>query len=133
MRESLKKQKPRYTIEYEIVADGGILISGQYEFDLIDRYEYQENRQADSGETWKSQLWLKKLTPLAFIDFGRAKIKSPVVGEQEIQELCSIGVGTKAEVGDNFNAGIYYGWPLRGTDETDRGEGRLHFTCVYRF
>jgi hemolysin activation/secretion protein len=102
--------------EDEIVADGGILISGQYEFVLIERDESLENRQADSEGTWKSQLWLKKLTPLAFIDFGRAKIESPLVDEREIQELCSIGVGTIAEVGDNFSAGIYYGWPLRGTD-----------------
>jgi hemolysin activation/secretion protein len=119
--------------EDEIVADGGILISGQYEFVLIERDESLENRQADSEGTWKSQLWLKKLTPLAFIDFGRAKIESPLVDEREIQELCSIGVGTIAEVGDNFSAGIYYGWPLRGTDETDRGDGRLSFSCIYRF
>jgi len=119
--------------EYEIVADGGMLILGQYEFDLIKHGESRKNRDANSEAKQENKLWLRKLAPLAFIDFGRAKIKSPVVGEREIQELCSIGVGTIAEVGDNFSARIYYGWPLRGTDETDRGDGRLHFSCVYRF
>ncbi|MFB0553208.1 MAG: ShlB/FhaC/HecB family hemolysin secretion/activation protein [Phycisphaerae bacterium] len=123
--------------EDEIVADGGILISGQYEFDLVKHRESLENREAtseaDSEETQDNKPWLRKLAPLAFIDFGQAKIKSPLVGERETQELCSLGVGTIAELGDNFSAGIYYGWPLRGTDETDKGDGRLNFSCVYRF
>ena len=119
--------------EDEIVADGGMLISGQYEFDLVRHGESLENREANSEGTQESKPWLRKLAPLAFIDFGRAKIKSPVIGEREVRELCSIGVGTIVEIEDNFSAGIYYGWPLRGTDETDTGEGRLNFSCVYRF
>jgi len=119
--------------EDEIVADGGMLMSGQYEFDLVKHSESLENREGDSDQTRENKLWLRKLAPLAFIDFGRAKLKSPVVGEREVRELCSIGVGTIAEIGDNFSAGIYYGWPLRGTDETDKGDGRLNFSCVYRF
>ena len=119
--------------EDEIVADGGMLMSGQYEFDLVKHSESIENRQANSDQTQATKPWLRKLAPLAFIDFGRAKIKSPVVGERRIRELCSIGVGTIFEIEDNFSAGIYYGWPLRGTDETDKGDGRLNFSCVYRF
>jgi len=123
--------------EDEIVADGGILMSGQYEFDLVKHSESLENREAtseaSSEETQDNKPWLRKLAPLAFIDFGRAKIKSPLVGEQGTQELCSLGVGTIAELGDNFSVGIYYGWPLRGTDQTNKGDGRLNFSCVYRF
>ncbi len=119
--------------EDEIVADGGIIMSGQYEFDLIRHSESIENHEANSDQTQDSKPWLRKLAPLAFIDFGRAKIKSPVVGERRVRELCSIGVGTIIDIEDNFSAGIYYGWPLRGTDETDNGDGRLHFSCVYRF
>ena len=123
--------------EDEIVADGGILMSGQYEFDLVKHSESLENREATSEagseETQDNKPWLRKLAPLAFIDFGRAKIKSPLVGEQGTQELCSLGVGTIAELGDNFSAGIYYGWPLRGTEDTKKGDGRLNFSCVYRF
>ena len=119
--------------EDEIVADGGIIMSGQYEFDLVKHSESLENREANSEGERENKLWLRKLAPLAFIDFGRAKIKSPVVSERRVSELCSIGVGTIVEIEDNFSAGIYYGWPLRGTDETDKGDGRLHFSCVYRF
>ncbi len=123
--------------EDEIVADGGILMSGQYEFDLVKHRESLENREAtseaSSEETQDNKPWLRKLAPLAFFDFGRAKIKSPLVGEQGTQELFSLGVGTIAELGDNFSAGIYYGWPLRGTDQTNKGDGRLNFSCVYRF
>jgi len=123
--------------EDEIVADGGILMSCQYEFDLVKHSESLENREAtseaSSEETQDNKPWLRKLAPLAFIDFGRAKIKSPLVGEQGTQELCSLGVGTIVELGDNFSAGIYYGWPLRGTDQTNKGDGRLNFSCIYRF
>jgi hemolysin activation/secretion protein len=123
--------------EDELVADGGILMSGQYEFDLVKHSESLENREAtseaSSEETQDNKPWLRKLAPLAFIDFGRAKRKSPLAGEQGTQELFSLGVGTIAELGDNFSAGIYYGWPLQGTDQTDKGDGRLNFSCIYRF
>ena len=123
--------------EDEIVADGGILMSGQYEFDLVKHSESLENREAtseaSSEETQDNKPWLRKLAPLAFIDFGRAKRKKPLASEWGTRELCSLGVGTIAELGDNFSAGIYYGWPLQGTDQTDKGDGRLNFSCIYRF
>jgi hemolysin activation/secretion protein len=123
--------------EDEIVADGGILVSGQYEFDLVKYSESketpEETSESESGQAGGNNLRLRKLAPLAFIDYGRAKNKSPVADEQGIRELCSVGVGTIIELGDNFSAGIYYGWALRGTDETDKGDGRLNISCVYRF
>jgi hemolysin activation/secretion protein len=119
--------------EDEIVADGGMLMSGQYEFDIVKHSESIDNSEANSNQTQDDKPWLRKLAPLAFIDFGRAKIKSPVIGERRVRELCSIGIGTIIEIEDYFSAGIYYGWPLRGTDETDNGDGRLHFSCIYRF
>jgi len=123
--------------EDELVADGGILMSGQYEFDLVKHSESLENREAtseaSSEETQDNKPWLRKLAPLAFIDFGRAKRKNPLASEWGTRELCSLGVGTIAELGDNFTAGIYYGWPLQGTDQTDKGDGRFNFSCIYRF
>lgn len=119
--------------EDEIVADGGILVSGQYEFDLIKHSEAKEIRETESEETQDEKPWLRKLAPLVFADYGRAKIKSPVVGEQEVRELCSVGGGMIVELGGNFSAGIYYGWPLQGTNETDRGEGRLNLNLIMRW
>jgi hemolysin activation/secretion protein len=119
--------------EDEIVTDGGMLVSGQYEFDLIKHGEAMENRETESEEKQEKKPWLRKLAPLAFIDYGRAKIKDPVVGEQEVRELCSVGGGLLVELGDNLSAGIYYGWPLRGTDDTDRGDGRLNLSVIMRW
>ena len=119
--------------EYEIVADGGILASGQYEFDLVKYGEAVENRGSESIGTVGEKPWLTKLAPLAFIDYGRAKIEYPVPGEQEIQELCSIGTGAIIELGGSLSAGVYYGWALISTDETDKGDGRLSLTFMYRF
>ncbi len=119
--------------EDEIVTDGGILVSGQYEFDLIKHSEAKEIGETKSEETQDKKPWLRKLAPLAFIDYGRAKIKEPVVGEQEVRELCSVGGGLLVELGDNLSAGLYYGWPLRGTDDTGKGDGRLNLSVIIRW
>jgi hemolysin activation/secretion protein len=84
-------------------------------------------------ETPGEKPWLTKLAPLAFIDYGRAKMKDPVPGEQEIQELCSVGTGAIIELRDSLSAGIYYGWALISTDGTDKGDGHWNFNFIYRF
>jgi hemolysin activation/secretion protein len=114
--------------EYETVADGGIKVSGQYEFDLVKHWQVGENEEDDSKKPW-----VRKLAPLCFIDYGRAVVKDPVVGEQRVTEMCSVGIGTIMELGENVSTGIYYGWALRGTDETDRGEGRLGLSFMIRW
>jgi hemolysin activation/secretion protein len=119
--------------EDEIVADGGIIMSAQYEFDLVKHNEAQQERMTGSQQSKEEKPWLRKLAPLVFVDYGRAKIKSPLWAEQEIHELSSAGAGVVIEIGDNFNAGIYYGWPLRETEETDEGDGRFNFSLRYRY
>ena len=119
--------------EDEIVADGGILLSGQYEFNLIKLNMPEQDEQNNLEQKAIKKQMLRKLTPLAFIDYGRAKIKSPIASEQRVTELCSIGLGTIIESDNDFYAGIYYGWPLRGTEETHRGEGQLNMSLIKRF
>ncbi|MCP4258341.1 MAG: ShlB/FhaC/HecB family hemolysin secretion/activation protein [Planctomycetes bacterium] len=119
--------------EDEIVADKGTLMSFQYEFDLV---QHSKPGDGDSNESNKEQnngLELSKLAPLAFFDFGRAKIVDAVTGEKSTQELCSIGTGLLIDVGNDFSAGIYYGWPLRSTLRTDEGSGRFGFSFIKRF
>ena len=119
--------------EYEIVADGGVIASAQYEFDLVKYEESQEIGETESNEEMQAEKrWLRKLAPLAFFDFGRARIKDPV-GERAVHELFSVGLGTAVELGDNFSGAIYYGFPLRSTDDTSAGEGRFGFSFIYRF
>ena len=127
--------------EYEIVADGGVLASVQYEFDLV---KYKQSRQIDESnpstslgtgpdEVESKRLQLKKLAPLAFIDFGRARIEDPTDNEKGAESLLSMGVGTVLELGDNFSAGVYYGFPLKATDDTQRGKGRLNVNLMWRW
>jgi len=119
-----------YTIrgydEYEIVADGGVLASIQYEYDLV------RHRRAGGDETLIHQD-LRKLAPLAFVDFGRSNIKDPVAGEEEHETLLSIGVGTVFEIGNNFSAAVYYGHPLQETDDTRKGKGRVNASAMIRW
>jgi hemolysin activation/secretion protein len=119
--------------EDEIVADEGTIMSFQYEFDLVQYSNPGDDSDNESNEVQNNGLELSKLAPLAFFDFGRAKIEDAVAGEKNTQELCSIGTGLLIDVGDDFSAGIYYGWPLRSTLRTDEGSGRFGFSFIKRF
>jgi len=119
--------------EYEFVADGGILASAQYEFDLVKYDESKSTAEANEEPEEGKKPFLKKLAPLAFVDYGRAKIRSRVGTEQESEELCSVGVGTIVELGDNFSGAVYYGYPLTVTNATRRGKGRISVGVMLRW
>ena len=112
--------------EYEIVADGGILASIQYEYDLVRHGQTVEQKTAANDD-------LRKLAPLAFFDFGRSQVEDPVAGEEENQTLYSVGVGTVFEIGNNFSGALYYGHPLKETDDTRKGKGRLNASVMLRW
>jgi hemolysin activation/secretion protein len=118
--------------EYEIVADGGILATLQYEFDLI-KYGQVTRAGEETEQTPAGDLELKKLAPLAFLDFGRARIQHPLPGEERHRTLFSAGVGAIYEIGDNFSGSVYYGYPLKETDDTRRGKGRLNAGFLLRW
>jgi len=115
--------------EDEIVADGGIIASAQYKFNLS-KYLYGEDH-VGSQNAAKSKDWPPSVSLLAFVDHGRAKIKDPVPGETRARDLWGAGLGATVEVGENAFGGFYYSWPLRGTNDTDRGEGRWNFNFRY--
>jgi hemolysin activation/secretion protein len=119
--------------EDEVIADRGALASFQYEFDIVKYYESEEGRENESNKVQNSKLKLNKLAPLAFFDYGRAKIEDAVAGEIKTQTLCSIGMGLIVDTGDDLSAGIYYGWPLSSTEDTDKGDGRFGFSFMKRF
>jgi len=122
-----------YTVRgYEesgIVADGGILASVQYEYDLV------RSDQADGSSTagTDKKPLLRKLAPLVFFDYGRAMIKDKVPGEIGDEELYSVGPGGVIELGDNFSGSIYYGFPLKATSTTDTKDGRLNLSLMWRW
>lgn len=113
--------------EYEIVADGGILASAQYEYDLVRHSQVVEEQEIGAD------IDLRKLAPLAFFDFGRTEVQDPVPGERKNTTLYSVGAGVIFEIGDNFSGGLYYGHPLKGTDDTRQGKGRLSASAMLRW
>ena len=117
--------------EDEIVADGGVLVSGQYEYDLVKAGKVKPDQSSELKETKKPLL--RKLAPVAFVDYGRAKTKNASAGELGVQELCSVGAGLIIEAWDSFSGAIYYGWALSETEDTDRGDGRLNMSFMQRF
>ena len=119
--------------EYEMIADEGVLASVQYEFDII-RYEKTQGVAKQQEDESKSKTFgLKKLAPLAFLDMGWAKLNSPIGDEREHQTLVSMGPGVVFEIGDNFSGGVYYGFALRSTEDTDAGDGRLNIGLMARW
>jgi hemolysin activation/secretion protein len=120
--------------EYEIIADGGTLVSLQYEFDLVKYNQSKEPKGGSkTGSKNKNKYELRKLAPLVFFDYGRAKIEDPLPTENRSEDLCSIGIGTLVEIGDNFSGALYYGFPLNSTDETSVGSGRLNVGLLMRW
>jgi hemolysin activation/secretion protein len=115
--------------ESGIVADGGILASAQYEYDLV------KSDQAKGISTTGSEKkpWLRKLAPLAFFDYGRAKMEDEIAGEKGAEDMYSVGVGGIIELGDNFSGAVYYGFPLKATSTTDTKDGRLNFSLMLRW
>jgi hemolysin activation/secretion protein len=120
--------------EYDTIADGGVLASVQYEFDII-KYKQAQLASLEMNELKQQRdAWtIKKLAPVAFFDFGRALIKDPDTTEKGHQTLASVGPGLLVEVGDNFSGNLYYGFPLEETDNTDKGDGRLNIGLMMRW
>lgn len=121
--------------EYEITTDGGILASVQYEYDLVRKQQvelYGAPVEDNTNEDLRAP-FLKKLAPLAFVDYGLARVEDPTATEDRDQELCSIGGGLITELGDNFTGTIYYGYPLIDTDDTRTGKGRLNVGLLFRW
>jgi len=120
--------------ENRIVADGGIIASFQYRFDLTKHENPSYGIEQDqSGFHTSEETWPPNISILGFTDYGQAKIKDPVAGEKASQELWGAGVGTLLEVGDDFDAAVYYAWPLQSVDETKTGNGRLNLSFIYRW
>ena len=122
--------------EYEIIADGGLLASAQYEHDLV------RQQQADQGpqmqQTEEEKPFLRKLAPLAFFDYGRSTINHPniggaALGEARHEELMSVGCGAIVELGNNFHGAVYYVYPLIDTPDTRTGKGRVSVSMMMRW
>jgi hemolysin activation/secretion protein len=122
--------------EYELIADGGLLASAQYEFDLI-RHEKTKGvlkLEEDNGDQSSSKKYgLKKLAPLAFIDYGSARINNSTGNERGNEIFLSIGPGILAEIGDNFSTALYWGIALRETEKTDAGDSRVNVSFMMRW
>jgi hemolysin activation/secretion protein len=115
--------------EDEVVADGGIIASLQYEYDLIASMAKAETLK---GESPKKE-FVRRLAPVLFTDYGRAKIEDPQPGEQGITEMSSWGTGLVTTLGDHFDGAVYYGWALRSTAETNAGAGQWGASLLFRW
>ncbi len=117
--------------EYEVIADGGILASLQYEYDLVRADAV--TKYAAQTESEKGKYFLRKLAPLVFMDYGRSTIEDAQASEDRNTEMCSLGAGLITEIGKNFTGTVYYGYPLMDTNETHAGKGRLNAGVTLRW
>lgn len=127
--------------EYEIVADGGILASVQWEYDLI-AAEKAKNPEQDMEQQQQQEkenpFYIKRAAPLLFFDYGRTTIKHPniggaALGEARHEELCSVGPGFLLDIGNNLSGAVYYGYPLIPTPDTRSGKGRVNCSFMLRW
>ena len=120
--------------EYEYIADGGILTSVQYEFDLV-KYDQTQQKKMEAEEMPEAEEkpFLRKLAPLVFFDYGRSKNVEPTGNELRHEEFMSVGTGFIVELGNNFRGAMYYGYPLSPTEGTRTGDGRINAYLLYQF
>jgi hemolysin activation/secretion protein len=123
--------------EYEVVADGGIIGSVQYEYDLIaaDKAKMTDEEKAQKEQQEKNPYEIKKAAPLCFLDYGQSTVNDPVmgIGERTHVEMMSLGLGFLLDVGDHFSGAVYYGIPIRETTYTDKGEGRVNANLMLKW
>jgi hemolysin activation/secretion protein len=119
--------------EYETIADGGILASVQYEFDLVKYGQSQEAGGNRAGQEGQKNPFVRKLAPLVFFDYGRAKTIKPVGTDRSHEELFSVGGGAIVELADNFSGVVYYGYPLNSTDNTREGKGQVNVGVLMKW
>lgn len=116
--------------ESAIVADGGILASFQYEYDLVKHGQAKAARENEPRERTPS---LRKFAPLVFFDYGRAKVKDSVPGENAREELYSLGGGFLFEYGKRLSGGAYYGYPFKASTGTATGDGRINIFVMLQW
>lgn len=118
--------------EFEMVVDGGILASLQYEYDIIRKARVDEYAAGDASEDLRKP-FIRKIAPLVFADYGQARIEDPLPSEHRDRELASVGGGAIVELGENFTGTVYYGYPLIATENTRSGKGRLNVGLLFRW
>ncbi len=113
--------------ESEIVADGGMLASIQYEYDYI-AAEKAVNPPVEEEGQEENKYEIKRLAPLVFLDYGRTTIRraGTIAGESRHDEMLSVGVGCLLDVGNHLSGAVYYGHPLIKTVRTREGKGRVN-------
>lgn len=117
--------------EYEVVADGGILASVQYEYDIVQAERAQYG--TDQSGIAQPKPFLRKLAPVVFIDYAQARTEDALPIEDTDIELCSVGGGIITELGNHLTGIVYAGYPLIETDNTREGKGRLHAGILIRW
>lgn len=121
----------------EVLADGGFLASGQYRIDVTEAlFPTAESLDAADGsidEELRNPLLPTKTWLVGFTDYGRARIKEPVVGDNTVTTLWGAGLGISAEYGDNLYANVYYSWALKDGITTESGEGMWNFNFILRW
>jgi len=121
-------------LQDEVIADGGVLTTFQYKFDLDKYFEKQYPVENEVETSYKKETWPPSFSFLTFIDYGRAKIKHPIIGERSAYTLLSGGPGIGTDFGESFSSRIYYAWPLKDANRTRGGDaGSWYFNFIYRF
>jgi hemolysin activation/secretion protein len=116
--------------ESAIVADGGILASFQYEYDLVKHGQAQAVRE---GQPREAAPTLRKFAPVAFFDYGRADKRDSLSSENGREELYSVGGGFLVEYGKSLSGGVYYGYPLKAATGTATGDGRINIFVMLQW
>lgn len=76
---------------------------------------------------------LNELTPYAFAEAARLRVRNPLAGQTDRFDLLAAGLGVRFRGWDRVSGGLDLAWPFEDAGQTEAGDGRLHFRLGYEW
>lgn len=72
--------------------------------------------------------WIESWRVYAFADASRLKLRDPLIEQQALFSLASVGLGTSFRLGEQVSGRVDIGYPLKSGPRTDKHDTRVNFS-----
>ncbi len=72
--------------------------------------------------------WIENWRVYAFTDASRLKLRDPLIEQQDLFTLASVGIGTSFRFGEQVSGRVDVGYPLKSGPRTEKHDTRVNFS-----
>ncbi len=72
--------------------------------------------------------WVENWRVYAFTDASRLKLRDPLIEQQDLFTLASVGIGTSFRFGEQVSGRVDVGYPLKSGPRTEKHDTRVNFS-----